>query len=147
VLVFDFEPNPDFKPRKLVEKIVQKLAGVVWVDEKAHQVARLEAYFVGDVKIAGGLLANLQKGTSFVFEQAFVNNEVWLPTYGEAHIGVRFLLVKGIKARVVTRYWDYKKFNVETLSTIAKPKGAADAPRDPPNPPPVRLRVDKPAIQ
>jgi len=49
------------------------------VDEKAHQVARLEAYFVGDVKIAGGLLANLQKGTSFVFEQAFVNNEVWLP--------------------------------------------------------------------
>ena len=76
-----------------------------------------------------------------------MNNEVWLPTYGEAHIGVRFLLVKGIKASVVTRYWDYKKFNVETLSTIAKPKGAADAPRDPPNPPPVRLRVDKPAIQ
>ena len=127
VLVFDFEPNPDFKPQKLVEKIVQKLAGVVWVDEKAHQVARLEAYFVGDVKIAGGLLANLQKGTSFVFEQAFVNNEVWLPIYGEAHIGVRFLLVKGIKVSVVTRYWDYKRFNVETLSTIAKPK-ASEAP-------------------
>ena len=135
VLVFDFEPNPDFKPRKLVEKIVQKLAGVVWVDERAHQVARLEAYFVGDVKIGGGLLANLQKGTSFVFEQAFVNNEVWLPTYGEAHIGVRFLLVKGIKASVVTRYWDYKKFNVETLSTIAKPKGAADGPANPPTKP------------
>src|SRR5882724_6163441 len=135
VLVFDFEPNPDFKPRKLVEKIVQKLAGVVWIDEKAHQVARLEAYFVGDVKIGGGLLANLQKGTSFVFEQAFVNNEVWLPTYGEAHIGVRFLLVKGIRASIVTRYWDYKKFNVETLSTIAKPKGAADAPGDPPTRP------------
>src|SRR5467141_3529427 len=116
VLVFDFEPNTDLKPRKLVERIVEKIAGVVWVDEKAHQVARLEAYFVGDVKIGGGLLANLQKGTSFVFEQAFVNNEVWLPTYGEAHIGVRFLLVKGIKASIVTRYWDYKKFNVETLS-------------------------------
>src|SRR5882672_7448345 len=134
VLVFDFEPNPDFKPRKLVEKIVQKLAGVVWVDEKAHQVARLEAYFVGDVKIGGGLLANLQKGTSFVFEQAFVNNEVWLPTYGEAHIGVRFLLVKGIKASVVTRYWDYKKFNVETLSTIEKPKAAETPSADPTKP-------------
>src|SRR6266436_3132185 len=75
VLVFDFEPNPEFRPHKLVEKIVQKLAGVVWIDEKAHDVARLEAYFTGDMKIAGGLLANLQKGTSFVFEQAFVNNE------------------------------------------------------------------------
>jgi hypothetical protein len=132
VLVFDFEPNPEFRPHKLVEKVVKKLAGVVWIDEKAHDVARLEAYFVGDMRFAGGLLANLQKGTSFVFEQAFVNNEVWLPTYMEAHVGVRFLLVKGIKASVVTRYWDYKKFNVETLSTIAKPKAAAEAPADPP---------------
>ena len=135
VLVFDFEPNPEFKPHKLVEKLAQKLAGVVWVDEKAHDVARLEAYFVGDIKIAGGLLANLQKGTSFVYEQGFVNNEVWLPTYMEAHIGVRFLLVKGFKASVVTRYSDYKKFNVETLSTIAKPKGTGDAPADPPTKP------------
>jgi hypothetical protein len=135
VLVFDFEPNPEFKPHKLAEKVVQKLAGVVWVDEKAHDVARLEAYFTGDMKIGGGLLANLQKGTSFVFEQSFVNNEVWLPTYMEAHVGVRFLLVKGIKASIVTRYWDYKKFNVETLSTIAKPKGATDAPADPPTKP------------
>jgi hypothetical protein len=135
VLVFDFEPNPEFKPHKLVDKVVQKLAGVVWVDEKAHDVARLEAYFTGDMKIGGGLLANLQKGTSFVFEQSFVNNEVWLPTYMEAHVGVRFLLVKGIKANIVTHYWDYKRFNVETLSTIAKPKGATDSSADPPTKP------------
>lgn len=132
VLVFDFEPNPEFKAHKLVEKVVQKLAGVVWVDEKAHDVARLEAYFTGDMKFAGGLLANLQKGTSFVFEQAYENNEVWLPTYMEAHVGVRVLLVKGFKVNEVIRYSDYKKFNVETLSTIAKPKGASDVPADPP---------------
>src|SRR6266480_3949484 len=132
VLVFDFEPNPEFKAHKLVEKVVQKLAGVVWIDEKAHDVARLEAYFVGDMRFAGGLLANLEKGTSFVMERAYVNNEVWLPTYEEAHVGVRVLLVKGIKVNAVTRYSDYKKFNVETLSTIAKPKGAAEAPADAP---------------
>jgi hypothetical protein len=127
VLVFDFEPNPEFKAHKLEEKVVQKLAGVVWIDEKVHDVARLEAYFVGDMKFGGGLLANLQKGTSFVFEQAFINNEVWLPTYEEAHVGVRVLLVKGIKVNEVTRYSDYKKFNVETLATIGNPKGAAEA--------------------
>ncbi len=131
VLVFDFEPNPEFKPHKLAERFAQKLAGVVWIDEKAHDVARLEAYFVGDMKIGGGLLANLQRGTSFVFEQAFINNEVWLPTYLEAHLGARVLLVKGFKISEVIRYSDYKKFNVETLSTIAKPKGATDAPADP----------------
>jgi len=104
VLVFDFEPNPEYKPKNMVERVVKELAGVIWVDEKAHDVARLEAYFVGDVRIAGGLLANLQKGTSFVFEQAYLNNEVWLPTYVEAHLGVRLLLVKGFKVNVVDRY-------------------------------------------
>jgi uncharacterized protein YxeA len=140
VLVFDFEPNPEYKARNMVEKIVQKLAGVIWIDEKAHDVARLEAYFVGDFKFAGGLLANLQKGTSFVFEQAYLNNEVWLPTYEEAHAAVRVLLVKGFKVNAITRYSDYKKFNVETLATVAKPKGAEEVsptkPKDPPPAPP-----------
>jgi len=128
VLVFDFEPNPEFKPHKLVEKVVHELAGVVWIDEKAHDVARLEAYFVGDFRFAGGVIANLQKGTSFVFEQAYINNEVWLPTYEEAHVGVRVLLVKAFKVNEVTRYSDYKKFNVESIAAIGKPKGASDAP-------------------
>ena len=124
VLVFDFEPNPEYKAHKLVEKVVQKLAGVIWIDEQAHDVARLEAYFVGDFRFAGGLIANLQKGTSFIFEQAYINNEVWLPTSMEAHVGVRLLLLKGFNFNAVTRYSDYKKFNVETVSTVSKPKGA-----------------------
>ena len=133
VLVFDFEPNPEFKPRKLAEKVVHELAGVIWIDEKAHDVARLEAYFVGDFKFGGGLIANLQKGTSFTFEQAFLNNEVWLPTYEEAHVGVRLLLLKGIKVNAVTRYSDYKKFNVESVASVGKPKDATEAPgADPP---------------
>lgn len=121
VLVFDFEPNPEYKPKSMEERVVKELAGVIWIDEKAKDVVRLEAYFVGDVHIGGGVLANLQKGTSFTFEQAYINNEVWLPTYVEAHVGVRFLLVKGIKVNVTTKYSDYKRFNVETLSTIKKP--------------------------
>jgi hypothetical protein len=133
VLVFDFEPNPEFKPHKLAEKVVHELAGVIWIDEKAHDVARLEAYFVGDFKFGGGLIANLQKGTSFTFEQAFLNNEVWLPTYEEAHVGVRLLLLKGIKVNAVTRYSDYKKFNVESVASVGKPKDATEAPgADPP---------------
>ena len=126
VLVFDFEPNPEFKAHTLVEKVIQKLGGVIWIDEKALDVVRLDAFFVNNVKFAGGLLADLQKGTRVVLEQTFVNNEVWLPTYEEVHLDVRVLLVKGIKVEGTTRYSDYKKFSVETLSSIGKPKAAAD---------------------
>jgi hypothetical protein len=122
VLVFDFEPNPEFKPHKMAEDVAHKLAGVIWIDEKALDVVRLEAYFVGDFRIAGGIVANLQKGTSFIFEQAFTNNEVWLPTYFEAHVGARVLLLKGIKVNEIVRYSDYKKFNVDTLHTVGPPK-------------------------
>jgi hypothetical protein len=126
VLVFDFEGNPEYKPKNIAEHVAQQLAGVIWVDEKQHEVVRLEAYFVKDFRFAGGLLANLQKGTSFIFEQTFLNNEVWLPTYEEAHVGVRVLLVKGFKINEVTRYSDYQRFHIETLSTIAKPKEPTD---------------------
>jgi len=128
VLVFDFEPNPEFHPHNMVERVVHELAGVIWIDEQAHEVARLEAYFVGDFRVAGGLLANLQKGTSFVFEQSYFNNEVWLPTYEEAHVGVRVLLMKGFNVNATTRYSDYKRFNVQTLSTINQPKPPAPDP-------------------
>jgi hypothetical protein len=131
VLVFDFEPNPEYKPKSMVEKLVKDLAGVIWVDEKANDVARLEAYFVGDFHLAGGVVANVQSGTSFIFEQAYLNNEVWLPTYEEAHIGVRVLMVKGFKVNAITRYSDYKRFNVDTLNTIDKPKEAPPAPANP----------------
>jgi len=124
VLVFDFEPNPEYKPKNLVEKVVKELAGVIWIDEKAQDVVRLEAYFVSDVHIAGGLVANVQKGTSFILEQAYFNNEVWLPTYDEAHVGVRVLLVKGFRMNFTARYSDYKRFNVDILNSVGKPKQA-----------------------
>src|SRR5262249_42773511 len=108
--------------------VVHQLAGVVWVDEKAHDVVRLQAYFVGDFRFAGGLVANLQKGTSFAFEQQFVNNEVWLPTYEEAHVGVRVFMVKGFKINEVTRYSDYKRFNVDSVASIGKPKDVEPTP-------------------
>jgi hypothetical protein len=113
VIAVDFGPNPDYKPRKAIEGIVQKLAGVIWIDEQARDVARLEAHFTNSAKIGGGLLASLDKGSSFVFEQAKVNNEVWLPTYDEVHVAGRLLVVK-LKANQVDRYTDYRKFHAES---------------------------------
>jgi len=130
VLVFDFEPNPEFKARTMVEKLIQKLGGVIWIDEKALDVARLDAFLVGDARIAGGLLADVQKGTRIILEQEFVNNEVWLPTYESAHVDVKVFMVKGFHIDGTTRYSDYKKFNVQTIATIGKPKGV-DADTDP----------------
>ena len=120
VIVFDFGPNPDYKPKNLAENIVQKLGGVLWVDEQARDVARLEARFNDNVKIGGGILASLSKGSNLVFEQTLVNNEVWLPSYSEVHAAARVVFFK-VKANEIDRYSDYKKFSSEVKLGVSTP--------------------------
>jgi hypothetical protein len=123
VLVFDFEPNPEYKAHGLIEKIVQKLGGVIWIDEKAHDVVRLDAFFESDMKFAGGLLADLQKGTRIIFENTYVNNQVWLPTYEEVRMDLRVFLVKGFRIDESTKYFDYKKFDPASVGMEPKAGG------------------------
>jgi hypothetical protein len=120
VLAFDFGPNPDYKPKSLEDRLLQNLAGVMWIDEQAHQVVRLEAHFSDSAKIAGGLVMSVDKASNFAFEQAKVNDEVWLPSYSEVHVGGRILLIKGKEDQVV-RFSDYKKFNAESKIVIGQP--------------------------
>ncbi len=120
VLAFDFGANPDYKAKSIDERLVQSLAGVMWIDEQAHQVVRLEAHVPQSMKVAGGLVGTLDKGTSLVFEQAKVNDEVWLPSYAEVHMSARFLVMK-VKENGIARFSDYKKFNAESKIVIGQP--------------------------
>ena len=122
VVVFDFGPNPDYKPKRLVEKLIYDLFGTVWVDPQVQDIARLEARFGNSVKIGGGVVASLQKGSAFQFEQSLVNNQVWLPSYDEVHVGAKVFMVKNLREDVVDHYYDYQKFDVKTQQKIAPPK-------------------------
>jgi hypothetical protein len=116
VIVFDFEPNPTYKPDTTVERLLHELEGSVWIDEQAQDVVRLEAHLTGTFKMAGGLFASVQKGSAFTFEQAKINEEVWLPSYLEAHVSARFLLLKGLSGNFAERYANYRKFHVESVT-------------------------------
>jgi hypothetical protein len=111
VIAFDFSANRDYKPKKTIEHIIQALSGVIWVDEQAREIVRLEAHFAESVKVGAGLLGSLQKGSNFVFEQEKINGEVWLPSYVEVHFAGRIFIVK-LKQNFSDRYTDYKKFSV-----------------------------------
>ncbi len=113
VIVFDFEPLPDYKPKKDYEKFFGKTAGAIWVDATDKQVARVEARLVDSFKVGGGVLASLKEGGSFVLEQERVNNEIWLPTRADINLGIRVLLVKGFNVNQMVTYGNYKRFNVD----------------------------------
>ncbi|MGH9831962.1 MAG: hypothetical protein ACREBD_36130 [Blastocatellia bacterium] len=131
VIVFDFEPLPDYKPRKSYEKLFGKMAGALWVDPVDKQVARVEARLIEAYKIGGGMLASLKEGANFVIEQERVNDEIWLPTRAEINLGVRVLLVKGFNINQTVTYGDYKRFNVESEKEKLKDPAPAEKPIKP----------------
>jgi hypothetical protein len=109
----DFAPRPDFRPHSLVDKLLKALGGTIWIDEQARQIARLEARFLDAVKVGGGILGSLQKGGNVVLEQKFVNDEVWMWSYGEIHMNAHVLFVHK-SVNVISHYSDYRKFHVDS---------------------------------
>lgn len=114
VIVFDFEPNPSYKPVKDYEKFFGKMAGVIWIDDTDKQVARVEVRLVSPFKIVGGLLASLKEGGTFVLEQDRVNNEIWLPTRADINLTIKVFLVKNLNAIQSSVYSNYQRFNVDS---------------------------------
>ena len=115
VIVFDFEPNTtfDMKNAKSMLKFFGKTAGVMWIDEKDKQVARIEAVLFENLNIGGGVLAKLKKGATFTLEKERVGDEIWLPSQVDINLSVRVLLVKGIDVNQVIKSYDYRKFETE----------------------------------
>jgi hypothetical protein len=125
VIAFDFEPRKGFKPKTRGEDIVNKLAGTIWVDEAAQQVARLEARLTDSYKIAGGVLASIGASTAFSFDQEKIGDEVWMPSSMEANISARVLLLAKFNRSVERRYSDYKKYQIDSKFDLTKPKETA----------------------
>jgi hypothetical protein len=122
VIAFDFEPRKGFKPKSRAEDIVNKLAGTIWVDEVAQQVARLEARLTDSYKIGGGMLASIGASTAFSFEQEKIGDEIWLPSLMEANVSARVLLLAKFNRSVERRYSEYKKYQIDSNYDLTKPK-------------------------
>jgi hypothetical protein len=119
-IVFDFVGRKSAKTHGMVEDASKKLQGTIWIDEAGKQVAHMDVSFVDNFHVAGGLFANIQKGSNFRFDQSLVNGELWLPTAAEATVQARVLLLKNVRQHFVERDADYKRFRVETQSKDAQ---------------------------
>ncbi len=113
-IVFEFVGRKDAKTHGLAEDASKKLKGTIWVDEADRQVAHLEVTFVDNFHIGGGLLANVQRGSNFRFDQAPVDGGLWLPTGGEGMLQARVLLLKNMRQHFNERNYNYQRFRIDT---------------------------------
>jgi hypothetical protein len=113
MIVFDFIGRKDAATHGMIEDASKKVQGTLWIDEADRQVAHLEASFNDSFHVAGGLVATIQKGTNYRFDQAPVGGGVWLPTGGEGSMQARVLVLKTVRQRYIERDYDFKHFSVE----------------------------------
>jgi hypothetical protein len=112
-IVFDFVGRKDAQTHGLAEDASKKLQGTIWIDEADRQVAHLDVHFDDNFKIGGGLVATIDKGSNFHFDQSPVEDGLWLPTGGEGTAQARVLLVKSMRQHFTERDSDFKRFHVE----------------------------------
>jgi len=67
-------------------------------------------------------LASIAPSSAFVFNQEKVNDEIWLPSYAEANLSARVALLKKYKQNSVTRFSDYKKYQIDSQYKLNPPK-------------------------
>ena len=115
-IAVDFAGDPKAKTRNRAEDVIRDLVGTAWVDEQDKVLVKVQGHFVNNFKIGGGIVANIQKGTSFGMEQRKVNDEVWLPALLEGRGEARALLLFKFDGSLRAVESDYRKFRA--TSTI-----------------------------
>lgn len=119
-IVFDGVGNPSAKANGMIEKAVEAMEGTVSVDEATGHVQDTNVHGVRDVKLAGGLLANIHKGFLLHVVSAPRSDGVWLvqEVWGSGDARVGLFMHPSYRFHQITescRLFDVKADSVEAI--------------------------------
>ena len=112
VWVISATPKPGYQPKRSDAKDLLKIKGTLWIDKAEYQWVRVEAETIGTLSW-GFFIARINPGAKLVFEQARVNDEIWLPKR-QVVSGTGRLLGKKIATQVEVVWSNFRKFSVES---------------------------------
>lgn len=113
VWVISGTPRNGYKPKDRDAKALLKIRGRIWIDKANYQWVRLEAETTDTISF-GLFLARLSPGAKLVFEQAQVNDEVWLPKRMYVKGAGRLGLVVRVALEQEITWSNYRKFQVDS---------------------------------
>lgn len=91
-LAYDLSGDPSVHPKSVEETFLHDMTGTIEVDEQTGELVDLNARLDHDVKVGGGLLANLHKGFWIHVRQQRYPDGVWLPELVEGNGDARAAL-------------------------------------------------------
>jgi hypothetical protein len=121
-VVFDLTGDPGFHPQKIEERFAQSLSGRIWMDEESGVPQELKIETERDLKIAGGVAANLHKGFQLHLLQQRQADGVWLTKIAEGSGDVRAALFIHQRFRFREELEQCHLFSVNTQQKVQAPK-------------------------
>jgi hypothetical protein len=110
VYVLEATPRRDYHPPNQKAKVLTGMKGRLWIDRDHYHWVKVEAEVIKPVTFAY-FIAKVDPGTSFEFEQAPVESDVWLPTRFVENVNAKILGLKSHRSREEEIYSDYQLAN------------------------------------
>jgi hypothetical protein len=119
-IAFALTPRRDAKPQTHAGDQMRHFSVRAWVSESDHELVKLEAEAVDDLKFGLGLLARLHKGARLSFLRRKVNGEVWLPAVVSYQGSGRVGLLVTLRRSGTSEFSGYRKYSVDTSEGLKK---------------------------
>lgn len=103
----------DLPVRRTVDRILNRLAGKLWIDEEDYEIARADVHLTEPAGMWGGIAGSLKK-LDLIFEQIRTDEGVWLESLSNFRLNGR-LLFKSLNTREIARRSDFRKITAELV--------------------------------
>ena len=115
-----FKPNPQFRAPSREGRVLQQMAGEMWVDANQKRLVSIDGRLTNEVKFGGGLLGHLEKGGRFSVKRTELSAGDWETTEIDVNMRGKALLFKSISVQQKELHTDFERLPSElTLADAA----------------------------
>jgi hypothetical protein len=94
-----FKPNPRFQPSSHEARVLNALAGSLWVNAREQRIAAIQGHLVHEVRFLGGFGGHLDQGGVFRVRTAEVAPGHWQIAALKVHMKGKALFFKTISVQ------------------------------------------------
>ena len=115
-------PKRGARPQTDDGKIMRHFKARAWISESDYELVRVEIEAIDNLSFGLGLLARVHRGTVATYQRRKVNGETWLPLEVTWTASGRVLLLRRLRLRGVSQFSNYRRYSVDTSTTIGAPR-------------------------
>jgi len=117
MIVVTFTPRPDAKPRTREGRIARSFKGLIWIDEEAQEISRVEATAIDDISFGYGLLARLGEGSTVMVRRQPIDGTLWLPVSVRFTGEGRALLFRKLIVNFAVDWFNYRRYSSSSVAS------------------------------